>query len=138
MQEHQLPIQRACRVVRLSRAAYYRPPVSRARAGCVRHRGPDGRRRRPRPLGLLEVFRSTAAPGAPVESQAGASRVLRAAAQFAAADEAPRAAPAPTAARRAAAAESDVGARFHGRRYARDRFATASIRRSHCGPFVVS
>ena len=32
MQEHQLPVQRACRVVRLSRAAYYRPPVSRVRA----------------------------------------------------------------------------------------------------------
>ena len=31
-QEHHLPVQRACRVVRLSRAAYYRPPVSRARA----------------------------------------------------------------------------------------------------------
>lgn len=32
MQEHQLPVQRACRVVRLSRAAYYRPPNSRVRA----------------------------------------------------------------------------------------------------------
>jgi putative transposase len=32
VQEHQLPIRRACRVVRLSRAAYYRPPRSRARA----------------------------------------------------------------------------------------------------------
>jgi putative transposase len=32
VQEHQLPIVRACRVVRLSRAAFYRPPVSRARA----------------------------------------------------------------------------------------------------------
>jgi len=30
--EHQLPVQRACRVVRLSRAAYYRPPNSRVRA----------------------------------------------------------------------------------------------------------
>jgi putative transposase len=30
--EHRLPVQRACRVVRLSRAAYYRPPISRARA----------------------------------------------------------------------------------------------------------
>jgi putative transposase len=29
--EHRLPIQRACRVVRLSRAAYYRPPVSASR-----------------------------------------------------------------------------------------------------------
>ena len=29
--EHRLPIQRACHIVRLSRAAYYRPPVSRAR-----------------------------------------------------------------------------------------------------------
>jgi putative transposase len=32
IQEHQLPVVRACRVVRLSRAAYYRPPPSRARA----------------------------------------------------------------------------------------------------------
>ena len=29
--EHQLPVQRACRVVRLSRAAYYRPPVPASR-----------------------------------------------------------------------------------------------------------
>ena len=29
--EHRLPIQRACHIVRLSRAAYYRSPVSRAR-----------------------------------------------------------------------------------------------------------
>lgn len=32
MQEHHLPVQRACRMVRLSRAAYYRPPQPRARA----------------------------------------------------------------------------------------------------------
>ena len=31
MQEHQLPVQRACRVVRLSRAAFYRPPVPTSR-----------------------------------------------------------------------------------------------------------
>ena len=31
MDEHQLPIRRACHIVRLSRAAYYRPPVSRSR-----------------------------------------------------------------------------------------------------------
>ena len=31
MQEHHLPVQRACRVVRLSRAAFYRPPVLPAR-----------------------------------------------------------------------------------------------------------
>lgn len=31
MQEHQLPVQRACRVVRLSRAAFYRPPISASR-----------------------------------------------------------------------------------------------------------
>src|SRR4051812_22701229 len=29
--EHRLPVQRACRVVRLSRAAHYRPPVSASR-----------------------------------------------------------------------------------------------------------
>lgn len=32
MQEHHLPVVRACRVVRLSRAAFYRPPISSARA----------------------------------------------------------------------------------------------------------
>jgi putative transposase len=32
VQEHRLPVQRACRVVRLSRAAYYRPPNDRVRA----------------------------------------------------------------------------------------------------------
>jgi len=32
VRDHHLPVQRACRVVRLSRAAYYRPPVSRVRA----------------------------------------------------------------------------------------------------------
>ena len=31
MREHQLPVQRACRMVRLSRAAYYRPPVPASR-----------------------------------------------------------------------------------------------------------
>jgi putative transposase len=31
VQEHQLPVQRACRVVRLSRAAFYRPPVPTTR-----------------------------------------------------------------------------------------------------------
>ena len=31
VEAHQLPIRRACQIVRLSRAAYYRPPVSRAR-----------------------------------------------------------------------------------------------------------
>jgi len=29
--EHQLPVHRACRMVRLSRAAYYRPPVPASR-----------------------------------------------------------------------------------------------------------
>lgn len=29
--EHHLPVQQACRVVRLSRTAYYRPPVSASR-----------------------------------------------------------------------------------------------------------
>jgi putative transposase len=31
VQDHRLPVRRACQVVRLSRAAYYRPPMSRAR-----------------------------------------------------------------------------------------------------------
>ena len=31
MREHQLPVQWACRMVRLSRAAYYRPPVPSSR-----------------------------------------------------------------------------------------------------------
>jgi putative transposase len=31
VQEHHLPVQRACRVVRLSRAAFYRPPMPMAR-----------------------------------------------------------------------------------------------------------
>jgi len=31
MDEHQLPVQQACRVVRLSRAAFYRPPVPASR-----------------------------------------------------------------------------------------------------------
>ena len=31
MQEHHLPVQRACRVVRLSRAAFYRPPMPTTR-----------------------------------------------------------------------------------------------------------
>ena len=31
MREHQLPIRRACQVVRLSRAAYYRPPIAQVR-----------------------------------------------------------------------------------------------------------
>ena len=35
MQEHQLPIVRACRVVRLSRAAFYRPPMPASRRDAV-------------------------------------------------------------------------------------------------------
>ena len=35
MQEHHLPVQRACRVVRLSRAAFYRPPVPTMRRDAV-------------------------------------------------------------------------------------------------------
>ena len=35
MREHQLSVQRACRVVRLSRAAYYRPPVPTSRRDAV-------------------------------------------------------------------------------------------------------
>jgi putative transposase len=31
VREHQLPVQRACRVVRLSRTAYYQPPVPASR-----------------------------------------------------------------------------------------------------------
>ena len=31
VQEHRLPVQRACRVVRLSRTAYYQPPVPASR-----------------------------------------------------------------------------------------------------------
>ena len=31
MDEHQLPIRRACQIVRLSRAAFYRPPVPASR-----------------------------------------------------------------------------------------------------------
>ena len=31
MQEHQLPVARACRVVRLSRTAYYQPPMPASR-----------------------------------------------------------------------------------------------------------
>ena len=105
IEEHQLPVQRACRVVRLSRTAYYRPPPPQMRTRRARDRRADGRRGRARPLGLLEVFRSAAARRASVESQARASRVLRAAAESAAADQAARADAAATAAAGAADAE---------------------------------
>ena len=35
MREHQLSIQRACRVVKLSRTAYYQPPVPAGRRDAV-------------------------------------------------------------------------------------------------------
>jgi hypothetical protein len=83
---------------------------------CRRDCRVDGRRRRARSLGVLEVFRSTAAPGSPLESHTRASGVLRAAVESAAADEAPSPAALAPAARGTAATESDLGARLHGRR----------------------
>ena len=60
--EHQLPIRRACQIVRLSRAAYYRPPVSSARrdapviAALMAIVAKHGR------LGVLEVLRCRNSP----------------------------------------------------------------------------
>ena len=113
---HQLPIRRACHIVRLSRAAYDRPPVSRSRrdapviAALMAIVADHGR------WGFWKCGRPSAAAGLFVEPQAGPSRVLRATAQSATTHETShppsRAAPAGGSAR----VEPDVGARLHGSR----------------------
>ena len=55
MQEHRCPVPRACRMVRLSRAAYYRPPVPASRRDAAVDRRADGRGRALSALGLLEA-----------------------------------------------------------------------------------
>src|SRR5262245_25752617 len=112
--EHQLPVRRACQAVRLSRAAYYRPPQSRlAQDTDVVAALNDVVARHAR-WGFWKCFYRLRR--ASVESQAGASRVLRAAAESPAAHEAPGPDAAAPAARGTRAAERDVGAGLHGGR----------------------
>ena len=111
--EHALPIRRACQIVRLSRAAYYRPPVSRARRDApvialMAIVAEHGR------WGFWEVLRPSAAPGLSLEPQASASRVLRLTAEFTATNEAAHSSPGAATARGPTGAEPDVGARFYG------------------------
>ena len=78
--EHRLSVRRACRVVGLARAAWYHPLVDPAVRDAAVIDVLQGLVAEHRALGLLEVLRPDA-PGWPsVESQAGVSRVLRAAA----------------------------------------------------------
>jgi hypothetical protein len=82
---------------------------------CRGHHRADRCRRPLSRLGLLEVCRSVTPRWSRLESQAGASGVLRAAAESAAAD-APPAAPSPaTTTGRGAGAESYLGTGHHGR-----------------------
>ncbi len=113
VREHQLPVQRACRVVRLSRTAYYQPPMPASRRdAAVIAALTDAVARYPR-WGFWKLFDRLRAGGPAVESQARASRVLRAAAESAATHDAAGAAADPPAAGGAAGAESDLGARLH-------------------------
>ena len=77
---HHLPVQRACRVVRLSRAASDRPPVpaSRREAAVIAARTDGGGGALPA-VGLLEGRRPLPRRRTPLEPHAGASRVRRAA-----------------------------------------------------------
>ena len=56
MREHQLSIQRACRVVRLSRTAYYQPPLPASRRDAAVIAGPHERGGALSALGLLEAL----------------------------------------------------------------------------------
>ena len=79
-------------MVRLSRAAYYRPPVPASRRdAAVIAALTDVVARYPR-WGFWKLFDRLRVEGRRVESQARASRVLRAAAESAAAHDAARAA----------------------------------------------
>ena len=115
VREHELPVQRACRVVRLSRAAYLPASGSFESTRCRGDRGVDGCRGAVRALGVLEVFRSAPRGGPSLESQARVSRVLRAAPESAAANYAAGAATHPAAADGATDTQPDLGARFHDR-----------------------
>ena len=115
MQEHQLPVQRACRVVRLSRAAFYRPPVPASRRDAAVIAALTAVVARYARWGFWKLFDRHARGGPAVEPQARASGVLRAAAESAAAHDPARAATGAATAGGAAGAESDLGARLHDR-----------------------
>src|SRR5437899_147945 len=101
VQEHQLPVARACRIVRLSRTAYYQPPVPASRRDAAVIAA----------LTDAEALRSTAGRRPSLAPQARAPRVLRAAAQFAPTDHSAGAAAHSSAPHGAAGAEPDMGAR---------------------------
>ena len=109
MDEHQLPIRRACQIVRLSRAAFYRPPVPASRRDApVIAALTDVVARYPR-WGFWKLFESHADRGSPVEPQARAPGVLRPAAESATADDPAGAQTGTTTAGRATRIEPDLG-----------------------------
>src|SRR5215470_11519873 len=83
--------------------------------GCRRRHGIERGSRPPWSLGVLEVLLSVAPGRASVEPQAGASGVLRTAAESAPAHEAAGPGAPPPAFGRAGAPQRDLGPRFHGR-----------------------
>ena len=101
------PVQRACRVVSMGRATYYRPlmdwarrdaPVIAALTTLVEES-----------LGLLEVLRSAAARWAPLESQTAVAGLLPASLEFPTTDEEAAPPSAASAARGGAPAQCRVG-----------------------------
>jgi hypothetical protein len=129
VQDHRLPVRRCCQIVRLSRAAYYRPPMSRARqdasvitaltAVVAEH----GR------WGFWKCFDRLRLQGHGWNHKRVHRVYCALRLNLAAADEASCAAPSPSAARRAPGAESDLGDRFHGRCVIRP--STLSITHDH-------
>ena len=74
VREHHLPVQRACRVVRLSRTAYYQPPVPASRRdAAVIAALTDAVARYPR-WGFWKLFDRLRVEGPAVEPQARPSR----------------------------------------------------------------
>jgi hypothetical protein len=113
--EHHLPVQRACRVVRLSRAAFYRPPApSTRRDAAVTAALTDVVARYPR-WGFWKLFDRMRVEGRRWNHKPRASGLPRTAAEFAQADDAAGASACAATAGGSAAAEPDVGARLHDR-----------------------
>jgi hypothetical protein len=132
VQEHHLLVQRACQVVRLSRAAFDRPPVPTTRRdAAVIAALTNVVARYPR-CGFWKLFDRMRVEGPALESQTRAPRVLRPAVEFTPTDNTARAAARAATARGTAAAESDLGARLHDRTWLASR-SSRMIARARVG-----
>ena len=113
--DHRLPVRRACRVMRMSRAAYYRPPGPASRRDAAMTAAlTDVVARYPR-WGFWKRFDRLRRGRPAVEPQARASRVLRGTAESATPDDPADAQARPASIGGTAGAEPDLGARLYER-----------------------